>query len=77
MYPFLQPIKASTKESASWNCSVKAMAFKDLASSRWNIHQGSFYALVFIFSGKQYGSYIVNKKQIQGVCPLASVADDL
>ena len=38
MYLSLQPVKASTKESTSWNHSGKAMAFKALASSRWNMH---------------------------------------
>lgn len=33
--------------------------------------------IVLIFSGKQYGSYIVSKEQIQGVCPLARVANHL
>lgn len=77
MYPSLQPIKASTKESTSWNHSGKVMPLKDPATAGEIYIRGSFIPqIILIFSGKQYGSSIVNKEQIQGVCSSASVADD-
>ena len=54
----LQPIKANTKENTSW------LSKPWLAAGGICIRGSFIVQIVFIFHGKKYDSYIVNKEHI-------------